>query len=198
LLNGREHGSFREVTRAPGAIDPAPVTVTSPGGGSSFAGATNNNNPVNVAPSARLAPTDTAPRELGLTRYPVARDVVREHHRDFGLPWLRRLNTAAINDDLIDVDVKIVERVPAAPKNALKSTLLLIRNNIVVPFDNDPTFEIKLEVDGKYASADDLDRKVFRLPLRADDGADVQLVLTVTGIGDPGTPVPSQFTKRAK
>ncbi len=209
LLNGREHGSFREVTRTPGAVEPAPpAPVQSPTGAAGFPGATTGSNPVNVAPSARLAPgsttmvattTETTTRQLGLTRYPVGRDVVREnHHRDFGLPWLRRLNTAALNDDLIDVDVRIVERVPTVAKSALKTTLLLNKANIPLAFDNDPQFEIKLEVEGKYALAGELHNKVFRLPLRADEGPDVQLVLTVISVGDAVTPIPSQANKKAK
>jgi len=62
-------------------------------------------------------------RNIGAVR--VTTDVPAGHPQQMSLPWITRLNTAAVKDDYIDVDVQIVER-PLTATSAPPKELLLI------------------------------------------------------------------------
>jgi hypothetical protein len=200
LLNGREHSSFREVVRSPAPIDnppasgatgvaPLPVNPRNGGLGTGAHGL------ARLAPATDTTAVATTTRQLGLTRYPVGRDVIHDGGRDFGLPWLRRLNTSAIHDDLIDVDVRITEQIPAATTTS-KSRLLAINSQLQLEFDDGSQLTGRIELYGDYEKNDLLISEVYRLPLVSDRGHDAEIVFTVTDPSKltddpaPGTPAP--------
>jgi len=203
LLNGREHGSFREVVRTPAPVDnptgsgPASGTTgvarppVNPGTGGLGTGA---HSAARLAPANDTTAVVATTRQIGLTRYPVARDVIHDGGRDFGLPWLRRLNTATVNDDLIDVDVRITEQIPATTTTSQRSRLLAINSQVQLDFDDNSRLTGRFELYGDYDENELLDGDVFRLPLVSDRGHCAAIVFTVTDpsklIDDPapGTP----------
>jgi hypothetical protein len=126
-------------------------------------------------------------RDVGRVRIATASPV--GHARDMALPWIVKLNTAAVKDDYIDVDVQI-NPMPLAtgPINTTK-LLSTPASSASIDFDQ-ASVHFSIEIDAAhnaYALPSALVKREFRLPLRSEHG-DVQLVIRVDCVTAPAQP----------
>lgn len=107
------------------------------------------------------------------------------HPTDLALPWLKKLNTASVKDDYIEVDVRIEENelLPPPPPEP-EPTRWQLADERSIAFRNGEQvvdLDVDLEVDVEARPLHELVGKKFRLQLKhADDPeAAITLVLTV-------------------
>jgi hypothetical protein len=109
---------------------------------------------------------------------------------DASMPWVATLDTGVVRGELFDVSVEVDAAAPPAPPPALPPGVerkeLVVIANLPVTLD-DAVLDLKIAVEGPYASAKELQGKTFWLPLEPAH-QDVRLVVTVRDETSPPHP----------
>jgi len=113
-----------------------------------------------------------------------------ERHK-LALPWIRKLDTAAVRGDYIDVDVKIdqsdqIDQRSQAPMRREPHTTKWPIANVPAMVDGQKVFA-RLEIDSPEHAARHLLGRTFHVPVESEHG---HLRLTLTFSSDPGAPPP--------